>query len=115
MKDTGTEASVGSETFLTLSIMNAYLRKKSSKKMRMSDSKEELSCATPDVQLHAKFLEKSVGGLSSILDFSVLLESRVCWPSIGLCDFLKDNNLDSNLPFLSSLAVVKSTLLKDLS
>lgn len=80
MKNTGTEASVGSETFLTLSIMNAYLRKKSSKKIRMSDSKEELCCATPDVQLHAKFLEKSVGGLSSILDFSILLESHVCWP-----------------------------------
>lgn len=30
---TGTEASVGSETFLTLSITNVYLREKSSKKI----------------------------------------------------------------------------------
>ena len=74
VKDKG----VGSETFLTLSIMNAYLREKSSKKIRMSDSKEELSCATPDVQLHAKFLEKSMGGMSSVLDVSILLESHVC-------------------------------------
>lgn len=29
MKDTGNEASVGSETFLTLSILSVYLREKS--------------------------------------------------------------------------------------
>lgn len=99
--DTGTEASVGSETFLTLSIMKVYLREKSSKKIWMSDGKEELSCATPDVRLRAKFLEKSMGGMSSALDFSVLLESHFYRPWIGLCDFLKDHNLDSNLFFLS--------------
>lgn len=50
----------------------------------MSDSKEELSRAMPDVQLHAKFLEKSMGGMSSVFDFSMLLESHVCRPWIGL-------------------------------
>lgn len=80
VKGTGTEASVGSETFLTLSITNAYLREKSSKKILMSVSKEELSCATPDVQLHVKFLENSMGGMFSSLEFSIVLESRVCWP-----------------------------------
>lgn len=41
--------------------------------------------------------------MSSVLVFSILLEYHVSWPWIYLCDFLKWDNLDSNLPFLPSL------------
>jgi len=80
MNGTGTDASVVSETLLTLSIVNVYLREKSRKKIRISDNKEELSCATPGIHLHAKFLLKSMGGVSNVLYFSILLDSHVYQP-----------------------------------
>lgn len=80
VKDAGNEASVGNENFLSLPIMNVYFREKSSKKTQMSDSEEKLSCAIQDIQLHSKSLEKSVGHLSSVLEFPMLLKSHVCLP-----------------------------------
>lgn len=45
----------------------------------MSDSRD-LFCATPDIHLYAKFLEKPMGGMSTALDIYMLLESYVCYP-----------------------------------